>query len=191
MTGDPELAFPPEVELSPPPVLQLVSAPLSPILSINYGQQKLRGEAMNWKHLLTYITGTVDQELLAVGNILKRYGIPPAPERKTTTTWKEFIRTYIDVLVATNFFTAEVWTTAGLVTCYVLFFIHLSSRQVHVAAVTPHPDERWMVQSARNITMIDWGFLFPGQYLIDDRDEKFRCRERLGGLLKYCECKAA
>jgi putative transposase len=126
-----------------------------------------------------------------VGNILKRYGIPPAPERKTTTTWKEFIRTYIDVLVATNFFTAEVWTTAGLVTYYVLFFIHLASRQVHVAAVTPHPDERWMVQSARNITMIDWGFLFPGQYLIDDRDEKFRCRERLGGLLKYCECKAA
>src|SRR5207244_3894182 len=28
-----------------------------------------------------------------VGNILKRQGLPPAPERKTTTTWKEFIRT--------------------------------------------------------------------------------------------------
>jgi len=27
-----------------------------------------------------------------VGNILKRHGLPPAPERKTTTTWKEFIR---------------------------------------------------------------------------------------------------
>jgi len=25
---------------------------------------KLRGEAMDWKHLLAYITGTVDQELL-------------------------------------------------------------------------------------------------------------------------------
>src|SRR5262249_27480126 len=72
-----------------------------------------------------------------VGNILKRHGIPPAPERKMTTTWKEFIRTHMDVLVATDFFTAEVWTLGGLVTYYVLFFLHLSSRQVHVAGVTP------------------------------------------------------
>src|SRR6266581_237148 len=50
-----------------------------------------------------------------VGNVLKRHGIPPAPERKTTTTWKEFIRTHMDVLVATDFFTAEVWTLGGLV----------------------------------------------------------------------------
>jgi putative transposase len=48
-----------------------------------------------------------------VGNILKRHGIPPAPERKTTTTWKEFIRTHMEVLVATDFFTAEVWTLGG------------------------------------------------------------------------------
>ena len=67
---------------------------------------------------------------------------PPAPERKKTTTWKEFIRTHMDVLVATDFFTAEVWTLGGLVTYYVLFFIHLGSRKVHVAGVTPHPDER-------------------------------------------------
>jgi putative transposase len=43
-----------------------------------------------------------------VGNILKRHAILPAPERKTTTTWKEFIRTHMDVLVATDFFTTEV-----------------------------------------------------------------------------------
>ena len=40
----------------------------------------------------------------SVGNILKRHGIAPVPERKTTTTWKEFIRTHMDVLVATDFF---------------------------------------------------------------------------------------
>jgi len=56
-----------------------------------------------------------------VGNILKRHGLPLAPERKTTTTWKEFIRTHLDVLVAADFFTAEVWTLGGLVTYYVLF----------------------------------------------------------------------
>src|SRR5437764_3565704 len=108
-----------------------------------------------------------------VGNILKRHGLPPAPERKTTRTWKEFIRTHLDVLVATDFFTAEVWTTAGLVTYYVLFFIHLGSRKVHVAGVTPHPNEAWMIQVARNVTMEEWGFLSPGQYLIHDRDGKY------------------
>src|ERR671923_1158603 len=108
-----------------------------------------------------------------VGNILKRRGLPPAPERKTTTTWKEFIRTHLDVLVATDFFTAEVWTLGGLVTYYVLFFIHLGSRKIHVAGVTPHPNERWMLQMARNITMDEWGFLSPGQYLIHDRDGKY------------------
>ncbi len=99
--------------------------------------------------------------------------MPPAPERKTTTTWKEFIRTHMDVLVATDFFTAEVWTLGGLVTYYVLFFIHLESREIHVAGVTPHPNEAWMVQVARNVTMEAWGFLSPGQYLIHDRDGKY------------------
>src|SRR5256712_1097076 len=108
-----------------------------------------------------------------VGNVLKRHSIPPAPERKTTTTWKEFIRTHMDVLVATDFFTAEVWTLGGLVTYYVLFFIHLGSRKVHIAGVTPHPNAPWMMQVARNVTMDEWGFLAPGQYLIHDRDTKF------------------
>jgi transposase InsO family protein len=108
-----------------------------------------------------------------VGNILKRQGIVPAPERKTTTTWKEFIRTHMDVLVATDFFTAEVWTWCGLVTYYILFFVHLESRKVYVAGITPHPHERWMMQMARNVTMEAWGFLPPGQYLIHDRDGKY------------------
>ena len=108
-----------------------------------------------------------------VGNILKRHGIPPAPERKTTTPWKEFIRTHMDMLVATDCFTAEVWTLGGLVTYYILFFIHLGSRKVHIAGVTPHPNEAWMVQVARNVTMEAWGFLSPGQYLIHDRDGKY------------------
>jgi putative transposase len=108
-----------------------------------------------------------------VGNILKRHGLPPALERKTTTTWKEFIRTHMEVLVATDFFTAEVWTLGGLVTYYVLFFIHLESRKVEIAGMTPHPHVAWMVQVARNVTMEEWGCLSPGQYLIHDRDGKY------------------
>ena len=105
-----------------------------------------------------------------VGNILKRHGLPPAPERKTTTTWKACIRTHMAVLVATDFFTAEVWTLGGLVTYDVLFFIHLGSRKVEITGMTPHPNEAWMVQVARNVTMEEWGCLSPGQYLIHDRD---------------------
>jgi hypothetical protein len=108
-----------------------------------------------------------------VGNILKRRGIPPAPERRKTTTWKAFIRTHMDVLWATDFFTTEVWTLGGLVTYYILFFSHLETRQVHIAGVTAHPNETWMQQMARNLTMDEWGVLKPGQYLIHDRDTKF------------------
>lgn len=61
---------------------------------------------------LTNLGYTISDQ--TVGNILKRNGLPTAPERQTTTTWKEFIRTHLDVLVATDFFTAEVWTLGGL-----------------------------------------------------------------------------
>ena len=78
----------------------------------SWGYDRLVGALANLGHTVS------DQ---TVGNILKRHGLPPAPERKTTTTWKECIRTHLDVLVATDFFTAEVWTLGGLVTYYVLF----------------------------------------------------------------------
>jgi putative transposase len=63
-----------------------------------------------------------------VGNVLRRHCIAPAPERKRTTTWAEFIRTHLAPLAGTDFFTVEVLTWRGLVTYYVLFFIHLESR---------------------------------------------------------------
>jgi putative transposase len=65
----------------------------------------------------------------AVGNILHRHALPPAPERKRTTTWPDSIRTHLALLAGTDFFTAEVLTLRGLVTYYVLFFIHLESRR--------------------------------------------------------------
>jgi hypothetical protein len=60
---------------------------------------------------------------------LKRRGIPPAPERKKTTAWKEFLRMHMDVLVATDFFTTEVWTTCGLVTYYTYPFSTLPAKE--------------------------------------------------------------
>jgi len=94
-----------------------------------------------------------------IGNVLQRHGLPPAPERKRTTTWPAFIRTHLALLAGTDFFTAEVLTLRGLATYYVLFFIHLESRLVVIAGITVHPDELWMKQIARNVTMVACGIL--------------------------------
>ena len=130
----------------------------------DWGYDRLVGALANLGHTVS------DQ---TVGNILKRHGIPTAPERKKTTTWKEFIRAHRDVLAATDFFTAEVWTPRGLVTYYVLFVMHVETRRVVIAGLTPFPSESWMTQTARNLTMADEGFLVDHRYLIRDRDGKF------------------
>jgi hypothetical protein len=55
-----------------------------------------------------------------VGNILKRHGVPSAPERKQTTTWREFVHIHMNILMATDFFTAEVWSWCRLVSAFLL-----------------------------------------------------------------------
>ena len=64
-------------------------------------------------------------------------------------------------------------TLRGLMTYYVLFFIHLESRKVDIAGITVHPDERWMQQIARNVTMEGVGALQDCRYLLHDRDTKY------------------
>jgi hypothetical protein len=94
-----------------------------------------------------------------VGNVMKRHGIAPAPKRSQNTTWKEFIQSHLAVLAGIDFFTVEVLTWRGLVTYYVLFFIHLESRRISLARITRYPDQAWMQQMARNATGEAWGFL--------------------------------
>jgi putative transposase len=130
----------------------------------SWGYDRIAGALANLGHEVS------DQ---TVGNVLRRRGIPPAPERKRTTTWAEFIRVHLAVLAGTDFFTVEVLTIRGLVTHYVLFFIHLESREVHVAGITFHPNKHWMQQIARNATMDGCGFLGNCRYLLHDRDTKY------------------
>jgi hypothetical protein len=108
-----------------------------------------------------------------VGNILRRYGIPPAPKRSQKTTWKDFIASHLAVLAGTDFFTVEVLTWRGLATHYVLFFIQLETRRIHLAGLTRHPTSEWMLQMARNATDESSGFLRGHRYLLHDRDTKF------------------
>ena len=103
------------------------------------GYDRIAGALVNLGHEVS------DQ---TVGNILKRHDIPTAPKRKKATNWQEFIRSHRDVLAATDFFATEVWTLSGLVTYYVLFFMHVATRRVHIAGLTPFPNESWMTQTA-------------------------------------------
>jgi putative transposase len=86
----------------------------------DWGYDRIAGAMANLGYVIS------DQ---TVGNVLRRNGLPPAPERKRTTPWSVFIRTHLALLAGTDFFTAEVLTLRGLVTYYVLFFIHLESRR--------------------------------------------------------------
>jgi transposase InsO family protein len=108
--------------------------------------------------------------LTTIAEILKRQGIEPAPERTRKTTWKEFLRRHWSQIVATDFFTVEVWTWRGLKRCVVLFFIDLSTRHVEIGGIAGSPNGLWMAQTARNLTDVVDGFFTGKRYLIHDRD---------------------
>jgi putative transposase len=108
-----------------------------------------------------------------IANILREYGIEPAPNRDKHTSWSTFLRAHRDCLAATDFFTVEVCTIRGLVTHYVLFFLDIATRVVKIAGITAHPDNRWMTQIARNLTDVSDGFLCGKRFLILDRDTKY------------------
>ncbi len=106
-----------------------------------------------------------------MANVLKRHGIEPAPERKTT--WKEFLRSHWDVLAAADFFTVEVWSPVGLVRYHVFFVIAVATRRVYFAGIIHDPYGDWMEQIARNLTDAFDGFLLGKRYLTHDRDPLF------------------
>src|ERR1700681_4461809 len=118
--------------------------------------------------------------------ILKDHGIEPAPERGTKTPWKTFLAAHWDGLAAADFFTVEVLTLGGLVRYVVFFLMKLKTRAVEIAGITSQPDEVWMTQVARNLTVARDGFLRGVQYLILDRDPlytaAFRCPLRGSGV---------
>jgi transposase InsO family protein len=102
-----------------------------------------------------------------VRTILFRHGLGPAP-RRGCPTWTEFLRSQASGILATDFFTVE---TIRLKTIYVLFFIELQTRRVHVVGVTAHPDSAWVTQQARNLAIDER--LSGVRFLVRDRDAKF------------------
>jgi transposase InsO family protein len=130
----------------------------------SWGYRRIVGALSNLGHEVSHQT---------VANVLKRHDIAPAPERQRTMSWREFIRSHMEVLAAVDFFTVEVWTAGGLITFYVLSCMRVASREVCIAGITTWPDQRWMEQMARNISFADTGILNGCRYLLHDRDAKF------------------
>jgi len=104
----------------------------------------------------------------AIAMLLRREGIGPAPRRGPT--WRQFLMAQAQSIIACDFFTVE---TAFLKTYYVLFFIELGSRRVHVSASTRNPDGAWVTQQGRNLLMDLADDGVQVKFLIRDRDAKF------------------
>ena len=85
-----------------------------------------------------------------VGNVLRRHGIPPAPERKRRTTRAEFIRIHLALLAGTDVSAAEV-LMRGLVTCYVLFLIYLGSSRIDISRSANCPNRPCKLRVTRNV----------------------------------------
>src|SRR5205809_1718885 len=123
--------------------------------------RRIQGALANLGHVLAHGT---------IANILKHHGIEPAPERSRKTTWQEFLSRHWEQIVASDFFTVEVWTRAGLQRFVVLFFIELSTRRVEVGGIARVANGLWMAQIARNLTDAVDGLFTGKRYLIHDRD---------------------
>jgi len=106
-----------------------------------WGYQRIQGELL---HLGIRVSAT------AIRATLRRHGLDPAP-RRMATSWPAFLRQQASGIVACDFFTVD---TVWLRRLYVLFFIELDTRRVHLTGVTANPDGRWVTLQARNLLLV-------------------------------------
>ncbi|WP_326756092.1 integrase core domain-containing protein [Streptomyces hirsutus] len=104
-----------------------------------------------------------------VWEILREHGIPPAPERQSTT-WAAFLRSQADALLACDLFETRTLTGARM---YVFAVIEHSTRRIRVLDATAHPTAEWIVQLGRSLVMDLEDAGSRARFLIRDRDAKF------------------
>jgi putative transposase len=129
--------------------------------NLRWGYAKIEGEMLKLGFKVSLTT---------VRNVLDRNGIVPAPIRYGSIGWRTLMKHYKEQLLACDFFTVE---TIFLKTVYVLVFIALGTRRVHLAGVTSHPDGLWVAQQARQLI---WEFdesQTNFRRLIRDNDKKY------------------
>ena len=125
-----------------------------------WGYKRIQGELLK---LGIKVSATAIRKLLA------RRGLGPAP-RRGGTTWRQFLAQQASSMVACDFFTVE---TIWLKRIYVLVFIELATRRVHLAGCTTNLDGAWVTRQARNLTFDLDEEAQPLRFLIHDRDDKF------------------
>src|SRR5581483_6543920 len=89
----------------------------------SWGHRRVHGELLRLGHTIASST---------VWKLLHQAGIDPAP-RRAGPTWKQFLTAQARGIVACDFFTVD---TVFFQRLYVLFFLELATRQVHVVGVT-------------------------------------------------------
>ena len=105
----------------------------------------------------------------SVRSVLKRHQVPPAP-RRSDPSWRTFLRAQAQGVLACDFLTVD---TVRLRRFYVLFFIELGTRRVHLAGAAANPSGPWTTQQARNLMIGRCGWEYPMRFLIHERDAKF------------------
>jgi putative transposase len=124
------------------------------------GYDKIHGELLKLGYTLDPST---------VRHVMHRHHLPPAPQRGRSS-WRTFLKHYRAQMLSCDFFTIE---TVTLQTVYVLFFIELGTRRVHLAGCTRTPDSAWVTQQARQLVWELVDNAQPMRFLIHDRDTKF------------------
>jgi putative transposase len=126
-----------------------------------WGYGKIQGE-------LIKLEFTVSES--AVRDVLIRHHIQPALTRNGSESWQHLMAHYKEQILACDFFTVD---TLWLKRLYVLFFIDLGTRQVHLAGITANPDAGWVTQQARQVEWELTDSMKKIHFLIHDRDCKF------------------
>jgi transposase InsO family protein len=152
----------PHRQLGRPPIADELTTLIVRLATDNptWGYQRIQGELLSLGHRVAAST---------IARVLKSHGIKPAP-RRTSTTWRQFLRQQAAGIVACDFFSVD---TVSLRRLYVLFFIHHGTRRVFLAGITTNPTREWVTQCARNVTEDLRDAAVTVSYLLRDRDGKF------------------